>query len=290
MKFLENIVYRWSPDSVRIIATPSVTARSTFFYVQETGHFKTLSNYYAERAHLNSYLVVYTLSGKGYLTYQGKSYTLTKNTVFFIDCMEYHYYETDKEDLWEIIWVHFNGATSKGYYEQFAKDSSPVITFKEDNPLLPILYKIIDIHREKSIFMEQLASKFIVDLLTEFLAACNPLHHTDGFVPEYVRDIMKYLDKRFNEKISLDQLAETHSIDKFYLAKQFKKYTGTSPNEYLINNRISYAKELLKYSSLPVSEIAENVGINNISHFIHLFKDRTDFTPLQFRKKWQKNK
>ena len=57
--------------------------------------------------------------------------------------------------------------------------------------------------------------------------------------------------------------------------------------EYQIELRLSYAKELLKYTDLPVNEIAERCGINQASHFINLFKSREHITPLQFRKSWK---
>ena len=51
---------------------------------------------------------------------------------------------------------------------------------------------------------------------------------------------------------------------------------------------MTHAKERLKYSDMPVSEVAARVGIDNVSHFINLFKDRAGDTPLAYRKKWQR--
>ncbi|MFD0676548.1 MULTISPECIES: helix-turn-helix domain-containing protein [unclassified Paenibacillus] len=61
-----------------------------------------------------------------------------------------------------------------------------------------------------------------------------------------------------------------------------------TPNEYIITRRITFAKELLKYSSIPVAEIAAQCGTDNVSHFISLFKHREEMTSLAFRKKWQR--
>lgn len=171
--YKERAIYDWSEDSIRLIVTPSITAKSTFFYVQEVGYFKTHSNYLTERQHLNSYLIVFTLSGKGYLKYKNKSYTLLPNQVFFIDCMEYQYYETDKHEPWEFLWVHFNGSTTHGYYEQFAKNNSPVLTLEETSPVSSIIRQLINVHLQKDIRTEPISSKLLVDLLTELLLASN---------------------------------------------------------------------------------------------------------------------
>lgn len=277
----------WSKNSVRIIATPSLVAKSTYFYVEEVGYFKTRSNYFTERENLNSYLIIFVLSGIGYLEYNGKSYTINKDQGFLIDCMEYQYYKADKEDPWEILWVHFNGGTSYGYYQQFSNNSSPICSF-ENNTIVPTIIKgLILTHQEKNIRTEALSSKLLIELLTEFLFTINVPDSSETFLPEYIKKIMKDLDKNLMEKITLDMLAQKYSMNKFHLEKEFKKFIGVSPNEYVISNRISLGKELLKYSHIPISEIALKTGIENVSHFINLFKSREGITPLVFRKKWQ---
>jgi YesN/AraC family two-component response regulator len=61
---------------------------------------------------------------------------------------------------------------------------------------------------------------------------------------------------------------------------------GISFKEYLINLRVTKAKELLKSSNLTVSQISESAGIENVTHFINLFKDRENCTPLKYKKMW----
>ena len=285
--YKESASLDWSENSVRIITTPSMVAKSTYFYVEEVGYFKTRSNYFTERENLNSYLIIFVLSGKGYLDYKGKSYTLYKDQGFLIDCMQYQFYKADSEDPWEIVWVHFNGGTSYGYYEQFSKNSSPICNFENNTQVPSIIKQLILTHQEKNIRTEPLSSKLLVDLLTEFLFTINAPDSSETLLPEYIKKIMKDLDKNLMERITLDMLAEKYSLNKFHLEKEFKKFIGISPNEYVISNRISLAKELLKYTDIPVSEIAFKIGVDNVSHFINLFKNREGVTPLAFRKKWQ---
>ena len=67
----------------------------------------------------------------------------------------------------------------------------------------------------------------------------------------------------------------------------FSKYTGFTVKEYIIFARISHAKKLLKYTDKSVREIAEECGVNNVSHFINLFKDREGTTPYRYRNDWK---
>lgn len=61
-------------------------------------------------------------------------------------------------------------------------------------------------------------------------------------------------------------------MDKFCLIKEFSRYVGISPHEYQIELRLSYAKELLKYSDLSVNEIAYACGVNQTSPFYRPFQ------------------
>ena len=88
-------------------------------------------------------------------------------------------------------------------------------------------------------------------------------------------------------RYTLQELADMLHMDKFYLIKEFSRYVGVSPHEYQIGLRLSYAKELLKYSDLSVTEIAYACGVNQTSHFISLFKEREHLTPAKFRKEWR---
>ena len=288
--FLERAAYEWTEDSVRIIATPSVAARNTFFYVQEIGEFQTKRGYFTEREHLPSYLFVYTKSGKGTLKYNGKTYEVGPNQFFFIDCMDYHFYKTNENELWEILWVHFNGPMCPGYYQIFRRHDSPSVTVLPDSKIPAIMNQLLQLYQGLDIRTELVSSKLLTDLLTEIILSVETMETSNFLIPDYLKKVINYIEKRFNEKISLDNLSMTYSISKYHLVREFKKYTGTSPNEYLINCRISYAKNLLQYSDLSVSEVSLLTGIDNVSHFINLFKVREGVTPLSFRKKWRNRK
>lgn len=285
--YREKASHDWSDDSIRLIATPSVTAKSTFFYVQEVGHFRTRPSYFTERTHLPSYLIVFTISGVGYLKYGSKTYTLQPNQAFFIDCMEYQHYATDRRHLWEFAWVHFSGNASRGYYEQFRKQGSPVVALDPQSPVPGIIRQLIDVHRHATLRTELVSSKLLTDLITELLLASNEHGAYGTSMPAYLTAIVHDMDKRFHERLSLDDLAARHAISKFHLVRAFRKYIGTTPNEYVIHKRITYAKELLTFTDLSVAAIAAKVGVDNVSHFINLFKQRVELTPLAFRQKWQ---
>ncbi|PYI53153.1 AraC family ligand binding domain-containing protein [Paenibacillus flagellatus] len=118
----ERYAPAWTDDSKRLVSAPSPFAKQSLFYVQEIGHFRTLPAYFTERERLDSYLIVFTLDGQGSLTYRGDAYSVSAGQWFWIDCMDYHHYRTHADRLWELLWVHFNGPSAKGYYDCFAEE------------------------------------------------------------------------------------------------------------------------------------------------------------------------
>jgi AraC-like DNA-binding protein len=97
------------------------------------------------------------------------------------------------------------------------------------------------------------------------------------------------MKRDYRQRLSLEQLAKDCAVNKYHLAKQFKRHTGFSPGEFLISLRMTAAKALLKETDLTIAEIADAVGIEHVSHFINLFKRRVSITPLRFRQQWKKS-
>ena len=67
----------------------------------------------------------------------------------------------------------------------------------------------------------------------------------------------------------------------------YTRFLGCSAYEYLTNYRISKAKELLRGRyRMQIQSIAGQVGFEDFSHFIAMFKKQMGVTPYQFRKMW----
>ena len=286
-KYLEKASYTWTEDSVRLILTPSQLAKSIYFYVQEAGDFKTDGRYFTERQNLNSFLIIYTLEGEGSLSYLGQEWKLTSGSCFLINCMQHHCYRTAPAKTWSFLWLHFNSSNALGYYEESAKNGFKVLQMEESTQVESSIRTILQINQKRVATTEAITSSLINTILTEILVRTATQSSVDILIPKYLKKAIKYMDLNFQKEIPLEEIAELCSISKFHLSKEFKKYIGVTIHEYLIQSRLSYAKELLKYSEYAVGEIVYSCGMNNVSHFINLFRDREGMTPNQYRKEWK---
>ena len=255
--------------------------------MQEAGYFKTKPPYFTERENLNSFLILYTLSGKGFLRYQGKEYTLSAGQCFFIHCKARHLYYALKGSPWEFLWLHFYGSSSLGYYQEFERNGFRILDIDDKASFESGLRQIIAINQEKTATRELFTSHLILNLLTKLLILNFTGQASLPDIPAYIQGCAKYIDTHFQEGLSLEKLSALQHISKYYLSREFKRYMGITVQDYLINTRITYAKELLKYTNMPVGEIAFACGMHNVSHFINLFKARESMTPLSYRRHWK---
>lgn len=286
-ELLERGIHNWSEDSIRMILTPSQTAKNLYFYTQEVGYFKTSYPYFSERKNLDSFLILYTISGTGFLIYEEQEYTLKEGQCFFIHCEKHHKYYTGKNENWEFLWIHFNGSNSLGYYNEFTRNGFRVIQCQDTFFMERTIWRVIALHQRKDLTTETISSNLINSLLTELLVETATNSADTFLIPDFVRDIVKDIDRNYRQELSLSRFEALCHRSRYHLSKAFKKYIGITVNEYIITTRISHAKDLLKYSELSVNDITFEVGFNNVTHFINLFKARESTTPLAYRRAWK---
>jgi AraC-like DNA-binding protein len=102
--------------------------------------------------------------------------------------------------------------------------------------------------------------------------------------PPVVSRAKKYIDERFQERITLDEAAQAVNASTRHFCKVFKEATGITFTDYLARIRVEKAKDLLRNPHLRVSEIAFETGFESISQFNRSFKRITGQSPTQFRK------
>ncbi len=98
-----------------------------------------------------------------------------------------------------------------------------------------------------------------------------------------VRKAITYINEKFKEDITVDDLANMVNLSKSYFMNLFKKMTGMSVVEYLNRVRIKNACQLLTEGGQTVTEIAFSCGFRNISNFNKQFKKITTQTPLSYK-------
>ncbi|MBV8888017.1 MAG: helix-turn-helix transcriptional regulator [Chroococcidiopsidaceae cyanobacterium CP_BM_RX_35] len=92
-----------------------------------------------------------------------------------------------------------------------------------------------------------------------------------------------YIRTHLDQDLSIVQLAKIINISPTYFASLFKRATGISPRQYVIQQRVKRANLLLRTTDLSIADIAFQVGFSSQSHLTQQFKRLTQMTPKQVR-------
>ncbi len=282
----------WSSNSIRLSPTPGAFARDHLLYVQETGYFETRPGYFTEREELPSYLLVYSVSGKGQLSYRGQVYSILPGDLFWIDCREHHLYRNESDALWKFYWVHWGGANSAAFFHQFDEQDNgvPIRHYKNHETLGVLFQDLLAGLNQHGFAVDIRSAQILNNLISE--AITGFYHQTDSvqlFHPAVQRSI-DYMTQKMADPIRLDQLSRQNQISPFHLIKLFSRQTGLTPIAYLQQIRLSETKRLLHQTDWTIDHIAEHVGLIPASYLISTFRRIEGVTPGQYRKRWHNRK
>lgn len=304
-----------SVRSSRILYTPSPFARTSLLHLQEVGSLTAIRPHTSKREKLQSYLCFMVEDGVGELVYEGKRYELRSGDVVFIDCRKAYSHSTgnirstgnahsvdyirrvdnnhstglnSNAGLWSLQWVHFYGPNMGAIYRKYQeRGGKPVfqtsqLQFYHD--ILDELYNIAcspDYVRDMRIH-EKLSSLLI--LLMEDAWDDTQIQNTPDTLD--IQAIKDYLDENFKSRISLDDLAGSFYLNKYYLMKLFKDRYGMTINAYLNQVRVTWVKHQLRFTDKTVETLAAELQIEP-AYLSRLFKKVEGVSPTSFRKSWR---
>lgn len=98
-----------------------------------------------------------------------------------------------------------------------------------------------------------------------------------------LESVVGYIETHYKENITLEDISRSCNINKYYLSHIFSKAYGESIGRYIKQFRLNKACDMLENTKLSVSEIAESIGVTDISYFCRVFKKEKGMTPLAYR-------
>ena len=105
----------------------------------------------------------------------------------------------------------------------------------------------------------------------------------DSYTSPLSAEIISFISSHYTERITLNDISQATFYSAAYCENEFKKNTGKSIINYLIDVRVNAAKKLLAESSMSCARIAAAVGFEDANYFSRIFKKRTGYSPLKYR-------
>lgn len=252
------------------------------FRCQTVGRYWAGPAYFTDRSELPTYFAGYCVAGTGIMRYRGAELLIRPGDAFFISCQEQQYYGT-VESPWEFRWTHFNGGGCESLFRIFA--GRPVVLPEAAGEMEATFDRIESLMRESSLNSDLLLS----DLLGSLLSSLCRLQLSRSGLPATgvehggVAVAMDYIQTHYNEALTVERLAASVHMSKYYFIRLFKQQIGCTPYQFVIQKRLEEAKRLLKNSACSVEEIAFRVGYQNAGTLIRDFRKNTGLTPGNYR-------
>lgn len=242
--------------------------------------------------------LAYILSGEGRYRIEGNIYSVKEGDLLILNPGVQHQALScpEAENPITEFFVGFTDISLIGMPENFMMVPTGEHIVHTTGELRQKLFKICSSMEAESAGYRQgryfmLKAYLMQILLLVIREQCEPIEHKKGYAFEsankkyVVEQIVNYFEDHYNEKISLDQIAENMYLSPFYISKIFKSETGDTPIRHLINIRLEKAKELLENGfEGSIQEVAASVGYDDAYHFSKLFKKYYGITPTQARK------
>ena len=134
------------------------------------------------------------------------------------------------------------------------------------------------------LYSEVLATQLGIHLLRNYCAFPTKLkQYSGGLSKQKLQKAIDYIQSHLEEKVKLDDLAQLTNTSSYHFCRLFKRSTGITPYQYVLQERIELGKRLLKQEDLPIIEISLMCGFADQSSFTTTFRKLVGITPRSYR-------
>ncbi|MCD8338510.1 MAG: helix-turn-helix transcriptional regulator [Lachnospiraceae bacterium] len=231
---------------------------------------------------VDGYLFLYTKKGQGVLHSEGDSQPLDENSLLLWDCRDYLQLRPVTSE-WTVYLLFFYGDAVSVYYEEICKLRFPIFSLSEQSRIADNLRRITELGMTTSPHHAFEENRLLTDILSDLLLDLHMGQSTVKATPPYLLKIRHLFDTEYQREYSVTELAAEAGISRYRLSREFSEYFGQTPVRYLNGVRLSHACTLLETTNLRIHEIASAVGIDSVTHFINLFREKNGMTPAAYR-------
>lgn len=203
------------------------------------------------------------------------------NTMMIWPTGSAHYYGNEANS-YRHSWIHCDGRDLK---EILSKSKLPILKpFAVEHPAL-FQQGLSELHAELVAYTrpDPEIAKRILELCLLRIAQSRAKNRAAKRVPEKLLAVQRMISSAPAEEVTLSDMARMAGMSPPYFCSQFKKTFGASPMESLIHHRLHHARHLLTNWNLNISEIAAQVGYQDLFHFSKMFRKKFGLSPRKMR-------
>lgn len=234
--------------------------------------------------HRNVFHISSIHSGRCRVFVDGQEYLAEPGTVFFLRPHQEHASQESRAQQWELTEIKFSVP------DDHAAATIPplpvVMKLPESSDIVPSLQKLVNAYQLELSNEPWLSRTRLIDVLM-LLWMQATTQALPGKPPDEndrrVQQVVAHIAKHYASPLTLPELADLAGMSVSHFSAQFRRAMHLSPIQFLIDRRLTHARELLLNTALSVTEIARVCGICSVQQFCRLFRNRYHTSPGRFR-------
>ena len=222
--------------------------------------------------------IEFIISGHGSYVIDGKHYDVRPKTLFLMNPAQIHTVDADMELINVMFQCEYDGDFFA--FPLTSGNHTPVFQLSDSDYefLLALLSELVAVHKTDCRY-----AMLLLRCVLRKLMSCLPTNAIENH-PPYIQQTILYMLENFRTGITLESAAEYLGLSKAYLSDCFSKQLGVNFKTYLDGIRFSHAKNLLAFTSIPLTEIHERSGFYDYANFTRRFKQKYGCSPGAYRK------
>ncbi len=226
------------------------------------------------------YTLVVVADGNGAITYNDKTFIAQKGDLFLIPPCSNFSSKVDKGGNYKFFYVNFEGEDIKAYFELNEKIKLGEKLSSASFDKLTFAFTKFLIENKQENVREEKFNRLFFELLESITAENESKGDEDSYISKIISLIK---DNYENPAFNVNTISEKMHLSHSWLCALFKKKVGVTMQQYLINVRLTRAKELVLETEMTISAIAFLCGFNDALYFSTAFKKAYGNSPLNYR-------
>lgn len=253
----------------------STTHPDTYNFLPQTGRT------------LNEYQLVYITKGSGYFSSQScKKQRIEAGTMILLFPGEWHSYYPEEETGWDEYWVGFRGShIDRRVENRFFTREEPLMHIGLSATIIGLYEDILKFASQEKSGYQVMISSIVLHILGSVYYKRKNISFANSYLADKINEARVMMKDMIENPVSPEEIASRLGLGYSWFRRMFKEYTGVSPAQYQMQQKLLRAKEMLASSQMNISEIAYALRFENAGQFSTFFKKREGITPTAFRER-----
>ena len=237
---------------------------------------------------INEYQLVYITDGSGWFSsdHIKKKQKVTAGTMILLFPGEWHSYAPESSTGWREYWIGFRGEhIDNRIHKGFFSKSEPLHNIGVSRSIVGFYEDIIRIAQEEKAGYQQMISSIVLSIFGTVYYKSKNQQYSNSYIVDKINEARDIIKNNTESTISQEDIAKKLGLGYSWYRRMFKEYTGASPAQYHLQQKLMRSKELLTTTDKNISEIAYSLHFETVCQFSTFFKKKEGITPSEFRKR-----